>query len=175
MENIEVLFSAEDIEIRLKSLAQEIVAAKLDNLLVVSILKGSFMFAADLIRAIQLEGGASSEMEFLFLSSYKGGTRSTGTVEILRDIDTDVKGRNVLIIDDILESGRTLHFAKTLMEERKAEAVHICVLLDKPVPRAKEVALSFTGFECPDVFVIGYGMDYAHKYRDLPYVGVVKG
>ncbi len=156
----------------MKGLAKEIALAGLDNLLVVSILKGSFVFAADLIRALH-EEGQQPEVEFLFLSSYKGGTKSTGFVEILRDIDTDVSGRNVLVVDDILESGRTLDFAKNLFEGRNARSVNICVLLDKPVERVKEVKVSFTGFDCPDLFVIGYGMDYAHKYRELPYIGAL--
>ena len=172
MKNIDIIFSASDIASRIEGLAKEIARTELDNLLVVSILKGSFVFVADLIRALH-EEGQQPEVEFLFLSSYKGGVKSTGFVEVLRDIDTDVRGRNVLLVDDILESGRTLDFAKSLFEKRNAKSVQICVLLDKPVQRAKEVKVCFTGFECPELFVVGYGMDYAHKYRELPYIGAL--
>jgi hypoxanthine phosphoribosyltransferase len=105
------------------------------------------------------------------LSSYRDAASSSGRVEIVRDIETDVTGRGVLIVDDILESGRTLAFARDLIAARGAQRVLTCVLLDKPVARARSIAADFSAFECPNVFVVGYGMDLAHRYRELPFVG----
>jgi hypoxanthine phosphoribosyltransferase len=170
---IRVLFDAATIARRNAELASEISAAGYANLLVISILKGSFIFAADLIRALH-EAGLSPEVEFLSLSSYHSGTVSSGEVTILRDVETDVAGRDVLLIDDILESGRTIDFAKRTMIERGARRVGIVVLLDKPSKRARPlVAADHVGFVCPDLFVVGYGMDVAHAFRELPFVGVV--
>lgn len=167
---IEVIFSAEQIAARIHELAQDIAKAKLERLLVVAILKGSFVFAADLIRALH-KVGLSPEVDFISLSSYRSSTTSSGQVEILRDVESDVKGRNILLIDDILESGRTLAFAKDLMAARGAARIDTCVLLDKPVERAADVAADYCAFACPNVFVIGYGMDLAHRFRELPFVG----
>ncbi len=164
------MFSADEIARRIAALAGEIAERRLDDLLVIAILKGSFIFAADLIRALH-GAGLSPEVDFLTLASYREGTTSSGRVEVLRDIHTDVRGRNVLIVDDILESGRTLAFAKDLLAARGARRVLTCVLLDKPVARAADIAADLRAFACPDVFVIGYGMDLAHKYRELPFVG----
>lgn len=170
--NIRVLFDAQLIADRNAELADEIVEGGYDDLLVVSVLKGSFVFAADLIRA--LHGAAiSPEVEFISLASYHAGTQSSGDVTVLRDIESDVAGRDVLLIDDILESGRTLAFARDLMLQRGARLVGIAVLLDKPGKRVANIEADHVGFICPDVFVVGYGMDYAHAYRELPFVGVV--
>ena len=167
---VEVIFSTEAISARLSSLAIEIAAAKLEQLLVVAVLKGSFVFAADLIRALH-KTGLEPEVDFLTLSSYKKSRVSSGTVDILRDLDLLVEGRNVLLIDDVLDSGRTLVFAKDLLSARGAKSVKTCVLLDKKVARAVDVSADFRAFECEDVFVVGYGMDAAHRFRELPYVG----
>ena len=171
-ETIEVVFSAATIAERIDAMAQQIAEARLDDLLVVAVLKGSFVFAADLLRALY-RAGLSPQVDFLSLSSYRTATTSSGSVEIVRDIEIDVAGRNVLIVDDILESGRTLAFAKDLVAARGAARVLTCVLLDKPVPRAAEIAADFSAFECPEVFVVGYGMDLAHRLRELPFVGRV--
>src|SRR5215475_5619039 len=167
---IETIFSAAAIAQRIEALAQDIAAARLEALLVVAVLKGSFVFAADLMRALY-RVGLSPQVDFISLSSYRAGTRSSGRIEILRDIETDVKGRNVLLIDDILESGRTLAFAKDLIMARGAARVLSCVLLDKPVARAANITADIRAFECPNVFVVGYGMDLAHRFRELPFVG----
>jgi hypoxanthine phosphoribosyltransferase len=167
---IEVLFSAEEIATRTLSLAHEIASAGFTNLLVVPVLRGSFMFGADLLRALH-EAGLEPEVDFIFLSSYRDKMQSSGRVDILRDIETDVSGRDVLLVDDILESGRTLAYAKDLIAALGAARVATCVLLDKPVKRAADIKADFRGFECPNVFVVGYGMDLAHRYRELPYVG----
>jgi hypoxanthine phosphoribosyltransferase len=171
-ETIEVVFSAATIAERIDAMARRIAQVGLDDLLVVAVLKGSFVFAADLLRALY-RAGLSPQVDFLSLSSYRMGTTSSGRVEIVRDIEIDVAGRNVLIVDDILESGRTLAFAKDLIVARGAARVATCVLLDKPVRRAAEIAADFRAFECPDVFVVGYGMDLAHRLRELPFVGRV--
>jgi len=169
---IRVLFDEQLIAKRIEELSQEIVAANPKNLLVVAILKGSFMFAADLIRGLH-KAGLAPQVEFIHLSSYLKGTVSTGHVTILRDVESDIRGRDVLLVDDILESGRTLAFAKDLFSARGADRVLTTVLLEKPNKRAVSIDADYVGFKCPDVFVIGYGMDVAHTYRQLPYVGVL--
>ena len=170
---ISTLFSADDIAERNAALAREIAEAGHENLLVIAILKGSFVFAADLIRALSASGVAP-EVEFITLSSYGAGTTG-GEVRILRDVDADVTGRDVLLIDDILESGNTLRFAADLMRERGARRVAIAVLLDKQSKRRAAVEADHVGFVCPDHFVVGYGMDVGHAFRELPFVGVVEG
>lgn len=169
-DQVEIVFSPEEIAKQIESLASRIAEQKLERLLVVAILKGSFVFAADLIRALH-RVGLQPEVDFISLSSYRKSTRSSGKVEILRDIEMDVRDRNVLLVDDILESGRTLAFAKDLVSARGAKRVLTCVLLDKPVRRAVQVQADLAAFECPNVFVVGYGMDLSHRYRELPFVG----
>lgn len=171
-QTVEVIFPPEQISARLEELAAEIAARRLEGLLVVAVLKGSFVFAADLIRALH-RIGLAPEVDFITLSSYRKSTTSSGQVEILRDLDLDVAGRNVLIVDDVLDSGRTLAFAKDLIAARGAHSVTTCVLLEKRTRRAVNVGADFRAFECPEVFVVGYGMDVAHRFRELPYVGRV--
>lgn len=171
---ISVLFDADQIAARLRGLAGEIAAAMGPDILLVSILKGSFVFSADLIRALY-HAGMRPEVDFLTLSSYGAGTQSRGHVRIARDVDDPVAGRSVLLVDDILESGRTLAFARDLLRQRGAAAVKLVVFLDKPVLRAVPCEADFRGFLCPDRFVIGYGLDHAHRYRELPFVGVLDG
>ena len=170
---IRVLLDAPTIAARNAEIAKEIAAAGYEDPLVVSVLKGSFVFAADLIRALH-DAGMSPEVEFISLSSYRTGTTSSGEVTVLRDIETDVAGRDVILIDDILESGRTLSFARDLLLSRGAKRVGIAVLLDKPGKLAQPLAADHVGFNCPDLFVVGYGMDVAHGFRELPFVGVVE-
>ena len=169
---LEVIFTPEAIAGRLDELAGEIAQANLENLLVVAILKGSFVFAADLIRALH-RVGLTPEVDFMTLSSYKKARISSGQVSILRDMDLDVRGRNILIIDDVLDSGRTLAFAKDLIAARGATSIRTCVLLDKQLPRAVNLEPDYYAFLCPNEFVVGYGMDVAHRYRELPFVGRV--
>jgi hypoxanthine phosphoribosyltransferase len=169
-ETIEVVFAASAIAQRIDELARSIADMALESLLVVAVLKGSFVFAADLIRALH-RAGLSPEIDFLSLASYGEATSSSGHVRIVRDIETDVAGRTVLIVDDILESGRTLAYAKELIAARGALRVLTCVLLDKPAEKVRSIAADLTAFECPNVFVVGYGMDLAHRYRELPFVG----
>jgi hypoxanthine phosphoribosyltransferase len=172
MAEIEVIFSADAIAARLEELAAQIIAHRLERPLVVAILKGSFVFAADLIRALH-RAGLEPEVDFLTLSSYRKSKTSSGKVEILRDLDLDVEGRNIILIDDVLDSGRTLVFAKDLLSARGARRILTCVLIDKKVHRAVNVSADFYAFESGDEFVVGYGMDVAHRYRELPFVGRV--
>jgi hypoxanthine phosphoribosyltransferase len=169
---IEVLYSESEIAERVKELAKSVAAVSPHRLLVVPVLKGSFIFGADLLRALHA-AGLSPEVDFMMLASYREGTTSSGRVDVLRDIETDVRDRDVLLIDDILESGRTLAFAKDLLAARGARRVLTAVLLDKPGHRAANLDADFTGFVCPDKFVVGYGMDMAHAFRELPFVGHV--
>jgi hypoxanthine phosphoribosyltransferase len=170
---IRVLYDAATIAARNKAMADDIARAQPRDLLVVAVLKGSFMFAADLIRAMH-EAGLAPQVEFVHLSSYREATVSSGQVEILRDVQSEVRGRDVLLVDDILESGRTLAFAKDLLMARGARKVMSAVLLEKPGKRAVVIKADYVGFVCPDYFVVGYGMDVAHSWRQLPYVGVVE-
>ena len=172
-ETITPLFSAETIARRVDDLAADIAARGLHDLIVVAVLKGSFIFAADLIRALHRQG-LHPEIDFMFLGSYGAGT-SGGEVKILRDVEAALAGRDVVIVDDILDSGRTLHFAKQLLAERGACSVKTCILLDKQVPRTVAVTPDFTGFQCPAQFVVGYGMDLGNRYRELPFIGVLDG
>ncbi|HML42403.1 MAG: hypoxanthine phosphoribosyltransferase [Hyphomicrobium zavarzinii] len=167
---VEVIYSAESIAARLEKLALEISDRKLERLLIVAVLKGSFVFAADLIRALH-RIGLEPEVDFLTLSSYRKSKTSSGKVEILRDLDLNVEGRNVLLIDDVLDSGRTLVFAKDLIAARGATQILTCVLINKKVPRAVDVEADFSAFEGNHEYVVGYGMDVAHRYRELPFVG----
>lgn len=170
--SIEVVFSAEEIRERLGTLASEVSSKKPQNLLVIPILKGSFVFAADLLRAFNT-AGLTPEVDFLTLSSYRKNRSSSGQVSILRDLDLDVQNRHVILIDDVLDSGRTLAFAKDLISARGAAHIETCVLLDKKAPRAVSIEADYCAFECPNVFVVGYGMDVAHRYRELPFVGKI--
>jgi hypoxanthine phosphoribosyltransferase len=169
--SIKPLYSAEAIAQRVEELARDIAAAKLNDLIIVAVLKGSFMFAADLIRALQRQG-LDPEIDFVFLASYGGGTTG-GEIKVLRDVESAIEGRDVVIIDDILDSGRTLVFAKNLLETRGARSVKTCILLDKQVERDVSITPDFTGFQCPPEFVVGYGMDLANRYRELPFIGVL--
>ena len=169
---VKVLYDAKTIADRTEALAKDIAATEPKDLLVVAILKGSFMFAADLLRALH-RAGLEPQVEFFHLSSYRSGKVSSGTVTILRGIESSVRGRDVLLIDDILESGRTLAFAKDLLVARGARRVLVCALLEKPGKKEVAITADLVGFVCPDLFVVGYGMDVAHAYRELPFIGHV--
>lgn len=169
----EILIDKEAIAERVDGLVDEIIARiQPDNLVVVGILKGSFMFLADLMRSFHRHG-THPHIDFMTLSSYGSGTTSSGSVEIIHDIRENLRDANVLIIDDILDTGRTLAFSKQLMLERGAKSVHSCVLLDKKAHRAVEFEADFRGFEIDDLFVVGYGLDYDNLYRELPHIAKV--
>lgn len=171
---LEVLFSPEVIAARIEELCRDIAAAGLEHPLVVPVLTGSFVFSADLLRGLY-RAGLAPEVDFLTLASYRLATRSSGSVDILRDMELDVSGRHVLLVDDILDTGRTLAYAKDLVAARGAARLLTCVLLNKRVRRAVSIEADFVAFDCPPVFVVGYGMDLANRYRELPFVGRVVG
>ena len=170
---VSIRFSAAEIASRVDEMAADLAAKLPADTLVVSVLKGSFVFAADLIRALS-HTGANWSMDFLTLSSYGTGTETSGTVRIVRDIVDDVRERDVLLVDDILESGFTLSFAKKLLQDRGAHRVWVCTLLDKPEKRRTALQADFVGFQAGDEFLVGYGLDWAHRFRGLPYIGVVE-
>ena len=167
------LYGAEAIRTRVGQIAGEIAGAGLDNPLIVAVLKGSFIFAADLVRALN-DQGLHPEIDFIFLASYGGRTVSSGEVRVLREVESDLEARDVVLIDDILDSGRTLAFAKARLEALGARRVLTCVLVDKRIARAVDIEPDFSGFVCPDVFVVGYGMDLGNRYRELPFIGAIE-
>lgn len=164
-----VLISEEELRRKIKEtgamLSEEYKGKKL---LMISVLKGAFVFMADLIREITLP----CEIDFMCVSSYQNSTVSSGTVKITKDLNVDIKDYDVLVVEDILDSGLTLSAVLRLLEHRKPKSLKVCTLLDKPARRKVEVKADYTCFEIPDEFVIGYGLDCAEKYRNLPYIGV---
>ena len=169
---VEVLYGAEEIASRLDEMAEELAGSWKEDTIIVGLLRGSFVFTADLIRALYHKG-AHPQIDFLTISSYGDDVKSSGSVVIHRDISDSVEGKHVLIVDDILESGRTLAAAKELLTERGAKSLRIITLLEKPGKRVCEVEADLVGFLTPDVFVVGYGLDYANYYRELPFIGVL--
>lgn len=168
--SIPVLFTAAEIKERVEALAGEIAAKMPADFLIVSLLRGSFMFTADLVREL-CAIGVHPQIDFMTLSSYGEGKKSSGKVQVGRDVTDDVKGRQILIVDDILETGRTLRFAHDLLIERGAADVKIAMLLEKPNKLEVAAKADFVGFSIPDKFVVGYGLDYANHYRELPFIG----
>lgn len=166
------LITEDQLRDRMDSLAKEIAAGVEKEVTVVSLLKGAFMFSADLSRSLH-RAGVGVQMDFITLSSYGSGTESSGNVVMKTQLTEEVEGKDVLIVDDILESGRTLKFAKEEMLRRGAKSVKVAVLLEKPGKLAVDMQADFIGFTIPDKFVVGYGLDYDNYYRELPYVGVV--
>lgn len=165
---VEVLISREKVEERIKELAKEIekdYAGK--ELVCVGQLKGSVMFMADLIKSIDLD----LRIDFMKVSSYGSGTNSTGVVKILKDVDVDLAGKDVLIVEDIIDTGLTILNVKDFLSKKNPNSVKVCTLLDKPSRRVVEVKGEYVGFEIPDEFVVGYGLDLDEKYRNLPFVG----
>ena len=168
---LKILLSEEEIKARVQELGDQLYDAFHDkNPLFVGVLKGCFIFMADLVRAAQLK----SELEFLGVSSYQNGTKSSGVVQITRDLQEDINGRDVIIVEDILDSGNTLEFLKKYLMAKGAASVTIVTLLDKPSRREKAITADYAGFVVPDEFVVGYGLDYAQQYRNMPYIGVLK-
>ena len=166
-----VLISKEELEVRIAELGCQIAEDYAgEPLTVVGILKGASIFFADLVRPVDL----SLQMDFMSVSSYGSGTSSSGVVKIIKDLDADVTGRHILLVEDIIDTGITLAYLKEYLSNRGAKSVRICALLDKPVRREKAVPVDYVGFTMPDEFLIGYGIDYAENYRNLPYVAALK-
>ncbi|WP_414042109.1 hypoxanthine phosphoribosyltransferase [Macrococcus animalis] len=166
-----IVLTKEQIEASCERLGQEITKDYEGKLpLCIGILKGSILFMADLIKHIDTH----LEIEFMDVSSYHGGTESTGEVKILKDLDVSVEGRDIIIIEDILETGTTLNAIVDLLKYRKAKSIEIVTLLDKPMRRKVDIEAKYVGEKIPDDFVVGYGLDYQEKYRNLPYIGLLK-
>lgn len=174
MPDIETLYTETQIARRLEELAAQFAQDLPRDIMIVALLRGSFVFAADLLRAMH-RTGMHPEVDFLTLASYGERRVSSGEVVIQRDIAEPVQGRDVLIIDDILESGRTLTLARDLLTSRGAASTRIAVLLEKPGKRAVQINADYVGFTIPDRFVVGYGLDDANRWRELPYIGAIKG
>ena len=141
-----------------------------EKVIVVGVLKGSFMFMSDLLKKISLD----AEVYFLKAESYGSGTASTGNVRITKDIEKDIKGENVIVVEDIIDSGYTMKEVFEILNERSPKALKLCSCLSKPERRECDIKIDYLGFEIPDKFVIGYGLDYAEKYRNLPYIGYIE-
>lgn len=168
-----ILFTREQISRRVDELIDEIASdCEAENLVMLGILRGSFIFLADLVRGFARHN-LHPRIDFITLSSYGSGTESSGSVKISHDTDVDLRGSDVVVVDDILDSGRTLRFARELFLERGAHSVRTCVMLDKQTERAVEAEADHVGFPVDDVFVVGYGLDYDNHYRELPYIAEV--
>jgi len=168
---IEVMISEQDVQKRVEELGKAITEyyKDTDDLVLVGLLRGSFVFMADLARAIKL----THQVDFMTASSYGNSMNSSRDVRILKDLDDDIKGKNVLLVEDIIDTGNTLNKVKEILSLREPESVEICTLLDKPSRREVNVDVKWIGFEIADEFVVGVGIDYAQKYRHLPYIGKV--
>ena len=168
--NVRTLISKEEVEKKIQEIAAKInedYAGK--ELHVICILKGGVFFMCELVKHITVP----VTHDFMSASSYGDGTVSSGTIKITKDLDSSIEGKDVLVVEDILDTGRTLHHLLDLLRERKPSSLRLCTLLDKPDRRVVDVPVDYTGFEIPDLFVVGYGLDYAQHYRNLPYIGVV--
>ncbi|AYO31882.1 MAG: hypoxanthine phosphoribosyltransferase [Thermoanaerobacteraceae bacterium] len=167
-----ILISEEQIRNRLKELGKRITEdyRDKDNFLLVGVLKGAIIFMSDLIRHIDLP----LQVDFMAISSYGASTESSGVVRILKDLEENVEGKNLLIVEDIIDSGLTLSYMYNILKSRKPASIKICTLLDKPSRRKADIKVDYLGFEIPDYFVVGYGLDYGEKYRNLPYICVLK-
>ena len=169
-----VLLSEEELQTIVKRIGKQVTEDYKNSgrkLILVSVLKGSVVFMGDLMRAIKIP----CYIDFMSVSSYGSGTTSSGVVKIIKDLDTNViEGADLLIVEDIFDSGRTLSYLKKMLSARKPASIKLCTLLDKPERRVVDLQADYVGAEIPDAFVVGYGLDYDEKYRNLPYVGILK-
>lgn len=171
-ETIRELISEEKVDKRIRELGEEIsrdYAGKQIHL--ICVLKGGVFFMCELAKRITVP----VSMDFMCVGSYGDGTKSSGVVRIAKDLDEAIEGKEVLIVEDIIDSGNTLYYLMDVLQKRKPASLRLCTLLDKPERRVKDVKVDYTGFEIPDEFIVGYGLDYAQKYRNLPYIGIVEG
>lgn len=166
-----ILFNEEQLKARVREIAGQIdrdFAGK--EPMLISVLRGSFIFMADLMRSITLP----CTVDFMAVSSYGAGTTSSGQVKITKDLSESIEGRDIIVVEDILDSGNTLSYLLKLLQARHPASIRLCTLLDKPSRRTKPVEADYTGFSVDDLFVVGYGLDFAEKYRNLPYIGILK-
>lgn len=166
------LIPADALQAKVRELADRINKdyAEEEDVILITLLKGGAIFAVDLMQKLTVP----VEIDFMSVSSYGSSTKTSGVVKVTKDLDVDITGRNVLLVEDIIDSGLTLSYVRALLLERKPKDLKICTILDKPSRRKTEVPVEYVGFEIEDEFVIGYGLDYAQKFRNLPYVGVLK-
>ena len=170
-EKISVLISENDVDAKIAEIGRQIseeYAGKQVHL--ICILKGSVFFTCELAKRITVP----VSMDFMSVSSYGDGTSSSGIVKIAKDLDETIEGKDIIVIEDIIDSGRTLSYLLEILAKRNPSSMKLCTLLDKPDRRVKDVKVDYVGFEIPDEFVVGYGLDYAQKYRNLPYIGIVE-
>ncbi len=167
----QILYSEDELRSRVKELGCQITADYAGkNPMLISVLRGSYIFMADLTRSINLD----LTVDFMVVSSYGAGTVSSGQVEIKKDLSDSIEGRDLIIVEDILDSGNTLYYLMDVLKARKPASIRLCTLMDKPDRRTKSITADYVGFTIPDAFIVGYGLDYDEKYRNLPYVGVLK-
>lgn len=170
-EHIKVLLSEEEVDSRIKAIGEQIsrdYAGKSVHL--ICVLKGGSFFMCELAKRITVP----VSLDFMSVSSYGSDTKSSGVVKIVKDLDESIKGKDVLVVEDIVDSGRTLSYLLEMLRDREPASLRLCTLLDKPERRVIDVNVDYTGFQIPDAFVVGYGLDYDQKYRNLPYIGVVE-
>jgi hypoxanthine phosphoribosyltransferase len=167
-----ILIPSDDIQRRVAELGREISSDYKDSEpILVSILKGGVVFHADLMRRLSV----LHEIDFMSVSSYEGGTKSTGVVKILKDLGNSISGRDVILVEDIVDTGLTLSYLLDILSARQPKSLKVCTLLNKADARVKDIPLAYVGFDIPNEFVIGYGLDYDEKYRHLPFIGVMRG
>ena len=170
-EKVNVLLSEEEVDAKIKAIGEQIskdYAGKQVHL--VCVLKGGSFFMCELAKRITVP----VSLDFMSVSSYGSETKSSGVVKIVKDLDEPIKGKNVLVVEDIVDSGRTLSYLMEMLKDRGPESLRLCTLLDKPERRVVDVHVDYTGFQIPDEFVVGYGLDYDQRYRNLPYIGVIR-
>ena len=171
-ETIKVLVSEQEVDARIEELGKKIsedYAGKQVHL--ICILKGGVFFMCELAKRITIP----VSLDFISVSRYGDGTSSSGIVKIAKDLDESLEGKDVIIVEDIIDSGRTLYYLMDILQKRNPKSMRLCTLLDKPERRVRDVKVDYVGFNIPDEFVVGYGLDYAQKYRNLPFIGVVEG
>lgn len=169
----EILFTKEQLQQRVAELGQQITrdfADRAEPVVLVSVLRGSYIFMADLSRAIDIP----VQIDFMSVSSYGAGTKTSGQVEIKKDLSDPIEGVHVIVVEDILDSGNTLSYLMSVLSARHPASISLCTLLDKPERREKPIYANYSGFTVPNAFIVGYGLDYAEKYRNLPYIGILK-
>ena len=171
-ETVRVLLSEEEVDKKIAEIAKQISEDyKGKQVHMLCVLKGGVFFTCELSKRLTVP----VSMDFMSVSSYGADTKSSGVVRIVKDLDESIKGKDVLVVEDIIDSGRTLYYLLDILEKRRPNSMRLCTLLDKPDRRVRDVKVDYVGFEIPDEFVVGYGLDYAQRYRNLPFIGVVEG